>query len=238
MQPISTSCYNQLNISLCFHALSTDPWAQGIINVHDPTLNKKHILYHFNPRFFNNKVFENSCQHASWGTEYVKHPNPVLPNQPFKWTLVWSQAGFEIYIDDVLFSLYKHRVPLPKTLYVDFPTFNDYGDRIQCSVYSIEPLHMVRTLMPPERFADPVSTAERTLVIIPKDEFYTEDVVRSKLVHFGIDTTPEGRLCFMQKDGKFFCRLQFQINVNRATEWLMSHDKLIVQRTKEAAIEF
>lgn len=66
---------------------------------------------HFNPRFSDNYIVRNSMIEGKWGKEERDGEMPLKPGQEFTLKIETNEDAFVIYIDDKLFTHYRHRLP-------------------------------------------------------------------------------------------------------------------------------
>uniref|UniRef100_A0A8C6Y419 Galectin n=1 Tax=Naja naja TaxID=35670 RepID=A0A8C6Y419_NAJNA len=68
------------------------------------------IPFHFNPRFFMDKLVLNSFQAGRWGDEQV-HKMPFREGEYFKVIFIVTDAGYLILLNGKLSYLFRHRIP-------------------------------------------------------------------------------------------------------------------------------
>ncbi|KAI5616328.1 hypothetical protein C0J50_24165, partial [Silurus asotus] len=69
------------------------------------------IAFHFNPRI-GQYVYLNSFRKGSWEKEQTAPDKPFTKGAAFKLLLVIKTDRYEVYVNDVLHCVFKHRVPL------------------------------------------------------------------------------------------------------------------------------
>ncbi|KAI4878427.1 hypothetical protein NFI96_016455, partial [Prochilodus magdalenae] len=71
------------------------------------------IAFNFNPRI-GEKVFLNSFSNGKWGSGESVSYNPFTKGAPFNIFVVISAVGYEVYVNGVRHSTFKHRLPVEK----------------------------------------------------------------------------------------------------------------------------
>ncbi|XP_046719934.1 uncharacterized protein LOC124395478 [Silurus meridionalis] len=69
------------------------------------------IAFHFNPRI-GQYVYLNSFRKGSWEKEQTAPDKPFTKGAAFKLLLVIKTDRYEVYVNDVLHCVFKHRIPL------------------------------------------------------------------------------------------------------------------------------
>lgn len=76
------------------------------------------ILFHFNPRFDQNKVVRNACKGGAWGNEEREGPFPFKKDCGFDLTIVNEPYSIQIFYNNEQLGTYSHRTQNPAEDYI------------------------------------------------------------------------------------------------------------------------
>lgn len=75
------------------------------------TVDSHDLAFHFNPRLNENVIVRNTYQNGQWGEEEREGGNSLRKGSNFTLTIICEDKGFEVFIDEVKYTFYCHRIP-------------------------------------------------------------------------------------------------------------------------------